>query len=52
MKKNAIIVFSISLLLLVNTSYFWVKLPVLFDALISFLLFLSFLILIVLFIKQ
>lgn len=52
MKKNAIIVFSISLLLLVNTSYFWVKLPVLFDASISFLLFLSFLILIVLFIKQ
>src|SRR5690606_23964256 len=51
-KKNIISIFSILLLLLVNTSYFWENLPGLFDVVIVSLIFLGFVILLLIFINQ
>ena len=52
MKKYIISFFSILLLLIVNTSYFWENLPGLFDITILFLTLLGFIILFVFFINQ
>jgi hypothetical protein len=52
MKKYIISFFSILLLLIVNTSYFWENLPGLFDITILFLTLLGFIILFIVFINQ
>jgi hypothetical protein len=52
MKKYKISFFTIILLLIVNTSYFWENLPGLFDMTILFLTLIGFIILIIVFINQ
>lgn len=52
MKKYIISFFSIMLLLIVNTSYFWENFPGLFDMAVAFLTLIGFIILIIVFINQ
>ena len=52
MKKYIISFFSILLLLIVNTSYFWENLPGLFDMAILFSILIGFIILIIVFVNQ
>lgn len=52
MKKYIISFYSILLLLIINTSYFWENLPGLFDMAITFLVLIGFIIMIIIFINQ